>query len=134
MKLKAAREAYYLYSGKTSDISRQLSFAGLAIIWLFTKSEGSEFVIPDELLLPMFFLVLSLTCDFLQYISATLVWGIFQRYHERKFERQGITDISEKEITASEFQNWPALGFFSLKVLFLLTGYIFLLIYFKNFL
>jgi len=35
MKLKDAREIYYFYSGKTSDLVRQLGLAGIAVIWLF---------------------------------------------------------------------------------------------------
>lgn len=35
MKLKDAREHYYFYSGKTSDLVRQLGLAGIAVIWLF---------------------------------------------------------------------------------------------------
>jgi len=35
MKLAQARGHYEYFSGKASDISRQLGFAGIALIWVF---------------------------------------------------------------------------------------------------
>ncbi|MBD3616708.1 MAG: hypothetical protein HUJ22_09045 [Gracilimonas sp.] len=132
MKIKDARESYYYYSGKTSDISRQLSFVGLGIIWIFRISEESKIAIPDELIFPMIAFVLSLTCDLLQYITATLIWGSFHRHHEAKFELLKEERISEKEVNASKYLNWPALFFFSIKVTVLLVGYFALLKYFVH--
>jgi len=37
MNLQDYRDDFYTYSGKASDISRQLAFAGIAIIWIFKK-------------------------------------------------------------------------------------------------
>jgi hypothetical protein len=39
MKLQKARDTYYEYSGKLSDITRQLSFAGIAIVWIFRAGD-----------------------------------------------------------------------------------------------
>jgi hypothetical protein len=39
MKLQDYRNDFYLFSGKASDISRQLAFAAIAIIWIFKRTE-----------------------------------------------------------------------------------------------
>jgi hypothetical protein len=35
MKLKEYLETFYTFSEKTSNIARQLGFAGIALIWVF---------------------------------------------------------------------------------------------------
>ena len=39
MKLSDYRETYYEFSGKASDVTRQLAFAGIAIVWIFKIEE-----------------------------------------------------------------------------------------------
>ncbi len=48
MKLSDYRETYYEFSGKLSDVSRQLSFAGIALIWLFKLDSTPVPKVPDE--------------------------------------------------------------------------------------
>ena len=46
MKLRNYRQTYYDYSGKASDIARQLSFAGIAIIWIFKIQKDTSIELP----------------------------------------------------------------------------------------
>jgi hypothetical protein len=109
MKLKDSREYYYYYSGKTSDIVRQLGFAGIGVIWLF-KYEGQDHLLPDELLTVGFLIVLSLALDLLQYVVGTAVWGIFNRLKEKA----GKTE--DAEFTAPPAINWATIILFWGKV------------------
>ena len=76
MKLKDARDYYAFASGKTSDLVRQLAFAGIAVIWIFkSDSPGGVIKLPGELLWPLGLIVIGLVADFLQYVAATICWG-----------------------------------------------------------
>ena len=81
--LKEAREHYYFNSGKLSDVNRQLCFAAIGIIWIFSGSTSS-LVLPDQLILPLLLISLSLAFDYLHYLSGAVVWGAYSRYREKK--------------------------------------------------
>ena len=66
MNLQDYRDDFYTYSGKASDISRQLAFAGIAIIWIFKKKvPATGLTVPSELILPGILIVLALGVDLL---------------------------------------------------------------------
>lgn len=117
MKLKDAREYYYFYSGKTSDIVRQLSLGGIALIWLFKAEKGGFEVIPQRLLLAALWLVAALALDFFQYIVGTGAWG----WLSRKKEKAGATEAAE--FTAPDWINRPAITFFVLKIIAMCIAY-----------
>ena len=47
-KLSEFKEDYYHFTGKLSDINRQIAFAGIALIWVFKKGKEVNFQIDDE--------------------------------------------------------------------------------------
>ncbi len=120
MKLKDARDNYYFYSGKTSDIIRQMALAGVALAWLFKRDAGGSPVIPEGLLKPTFLVVLTLVCDFAQYVSGSIMWGTFNRYKEQRVDEE-VEFLAPKQI------NWPVLAFFVLKTVSLIVAYALLL-------
>ena len=117
MKLRAYRKKYYRVSAKASDIARQLSFAGIAVVWVFKPDKAAPTSIPTELLWPAALFVLALTFDLMHYASATLIWGIFARWHEKK----GIE--ADEELKSSPMCNWPALFFFWGKIALVVFAY-----------
>lgn len=121
MKLKDCRESYYYNSGKASDISRQLGFAGLALIWAFRVSSTGTTVIPSDLRWASFMLIIGLALDFLQYIVATIVWGIYHRFKERKHTSE------DQDFLAPRAINYPANACFLLKQVAIFIAYILLL-------
>jgi hypothetical protein len=121
MKLKDARELYYFYSGKTSDLVRQLGLAGIAVIWIFKYDVQGVPKIPLALLPPLILIVLGLALDLLQYAVATSIWGVFQR---RK-EISGVAD--DADFLAPKQLNWPTIVFFVLKVASIIAAYVYLL-------
>lgn len=117
------RETYYFYTGKASDINRQLIFAGIAIIWLFKTDGEGQFSLPIDLLLPAKAFILALILDILQYIIAGAIYGLTNRYHEWK----GTSEDSI--VSVPVWFNWPGLVFFYSKVLVNLAGYLYLYLY-----
>ena len=123
MTLKDFREAYYTLSGKASDITRQLGFAGLGAIWIFKYGSAGSERVPNELVPAAVAIVLALLLDFLQYAVGSLVWGAFARYKERK----GVGDADT--VVAPLWFNWPALLFFWAKLPIMCYAYYILLTY-----
>jgi hypothetical protein len=123
-KLSEFKKDYQELSGKASDVARQLSFAGIAIIWIFRVNKDSGVTLNSELILPTILLCCSLACDLLQYIWGSIVWGSFHRYHEKRTDSK-----YDPELTAPPILNWPSLAFFYLKLIGVILSYIFIIKY-----
>lgn len=121
MKLENVREYYEYFSGKISDIVRQLGLAGIALIWVFKTEVAGKQVIPADLMTSAKLIVMALGLDLLHYITGTIVWGSYNSIKER----QGIKQ--DKEFLAPRKINWPALFFFWTKIFTMLAAYVYIL-------
>lgn len=118
MKLSDARDHYYTFSGKVSDVARQLCFAGIAVIWIFAVGDSvSGFSLPAELIWPLTFFILGLAFDLLHYLIAAASWGIFHRVKEK----QHIGE--DTDFGAPAYINYAPLTFFWGKAIATLVGY-----------
>lgn len=120
MKLEHVRSAYQDYTEKASEIVRQLGFAGIALIWLFRDETAGDPVISAALLPAGLLIIAALASDLLQYVVGSLVWGIYNRRHERA----GVSE--DQEFTAHPMLNWPALFFFWGKIISIVVAYLIL--------
>ena len=125
MKLRDYRETYYEFSGTASELSRKLSFAGIAIIWIFKLDSKPVPIIPEELFLPLALLTVTLFLDLLQYMAASFIWGIFQWYQEKKLSN--IED--DPKLSAPTYFKWPQVACFVLKLIVLIIAYILIIHY-----
>jgi hypothetical protein len=121
--LKDFRDYYYDHSAKASEIQRQIAFAGIAVIWIFRTGSGVDYRIPLQLITSTILFVASLASAFLQYLTASIMWGLYTRIKELK----GITDTDD--FKAPRWINWPGNTFFFLKFLFVIIAYYMLLKY-----
>jgi hypothetical protein len=127
MRLEEIHTRYSAASAKASEVGRQLAFAGIAIVWLFSGGETNDsggLDIPPDLLRPGLFLVLTLGFDFLHATYAAGAWGAFGRV----LERRGRTD----HIELPRWIHWPSLFFFWTKLACLGLGYLLLAVYFVD--
>jgi hypothetical protein len=117
MDLADIRSTYDAASAKASDIARQLAFAGVAIVWLFSGATVTNDVlrISDQLLAAGFFLVLALALDLLHAIYRAVAWGIYGRYLER---HRRHTDVD-----APAWINWPSIALFAGKLAAVAVAY-----------
>lgn len=122
MKLEDIREAYYTYSGKLSDINRQLIFAGIAFIWIFKKEATNSISLPQELWIPTVLFISALILDLMHYFISTVIWGITNRYLESK--KTEVEDFSVCFLI-----NWPGNVFFYSKVIVNGLAYSYLFLY-----
>jgi len=109
MKLGDVRDAYETLSGKASDIVRQVSLAGVGLIWIFRSGADSSLVLDPLLLKAAFFIFLSLLFDFLQYVLGTTIWFAYFQYKEKNGTKE--TD----EFLVPPRLNWPLWSLFYLK-------------------
>lgn len=110
------RQTSYEFSGKASDISRQLAFAAIAVIWLFkTDTPTGHISIPPELIFPGTLIVAALALDLLQYFAAYLIWRVYYLYLERKH-------IAEVE-RHSKWLERPIFGLFWIKIVLVVWAY-----------
>ncbi len=122
MKLSNARENYEYFSGRLSDIGRQLGFAGIAVIWIF-KVDGAN-SLPVQLIFPTLLFVGSLALDLLHYLYSTIAWGMFHRIMELHASR--TKDGEDDDFKAPRAINWPSNIFFYCKAGCVVLGYWFL--------
>jgi hypothetical protein len=108
MQLADAKSAYQDLSGKASDIVRQLSLAGVGIVWIF-RSGGDNPAIERDLLRAALFIFSALLCDFLQYFVGTVIWFLYFRSQEKR--GVSLTD----EVLAPVALTWPTWIIFYLK-------------------
>jgi hypothetical protein len=125
VKIQDYREDFYTHSGKASDVSRQLAFAGIAVIWIFKTDRAGTFAIPRELLIPSVLIVLALGLDLLQYCVATVTWRVYYRRLEN-------ADVHEDAVLDQHSIHWeaPIYVIFWLKLLCVFSAYILILKYF----
>jgi hypothetical protein len=123
MKLQDYRDTFYTFTGKASDISRQLAFAAIAVIWLFKSDEKGQLSIPNELVLPGILVVSALTLDLLQYCLGAGIWYSFYRSQEKQ------RALEDKEITHSVWLERPLSAIFWIKVALVVAAYCLILVY-----
>ncbi len=123
MKLSEYKNDYYEYSGLASSTSRQLTFAGIALLWIFKSGSDGNYSLSVELYIPAVALIVSLGSDILQYVTATIIWGIFHRYHECNRNNNN----PDTELEASKYLTWPINFFFYLKLISVIYAYYYLL-------
>jgi hypothetical protein len=121
MKLEDYRKTYYEASIKTSEIVRQLAFAGVAIIWVFNDGVGEKYNLHPYLLRAGILIVIGLTLDLLHYISRTLIWGIYTWWKEK----QGVD--KNADFQAPRKNNWLPIFFFSTKILAIVFAYVYII-------
>jgi len=121
--LKEYRADFYTFTGKASDISRQLAFAGIALIWIFKSEQTGSFAVPRDLLWPGILIIIALAVDLLQYCIAAVIWYFFYRIKENAYIGE------EEELSHSSWLEVPIIILFWTKVGCVLVAYYFLFAY-----
>lgn len=129
--IDAAWDTFYEKSGQTSSINRQISYAGIAVLWILASNDASQILSNPSLLYPALCFVAALGFDFLQYFSASVVWQLYCKYLEKKDKAGDFYGSAETAETYRhpKFINLVAEICFFAKCTFLLAGYVFLVWY-----
>ncbi|SRR5260370_6371669 len=118
MKVGELRDAYEEATDKVSELVRQLSLAGIAVVWVLRTGEHSGGIkYSDELLRPLILFVASLSCDLLQYMYKSVVWDYLNQHY------WNIHHDNEVDVRVSKRWNWvPKILFWS-KALLVIVAY-----------
>jgi hypothetical protein len=116
MTRKDAREIYYKASNTLSEVTRQLSLAGIAVIWIFKVGESSAGGIKFQpvFVWPLVLFILALGFDLFQYTYKSAAWGVFHTLKARQ---------NSDDFEAPDAINWPTLLFFWGKVILTVLAY-----------
>ena len=116
-KLSEYKEDYYSFSGKLSDINRQIAFAGIALIWIFKQTINNEIVLDPALVSPARLIIIALGIDIFHYIYQTITWSIFYTIKKAKHNSE------DYELDSPIYLNITAWVLFGFKILFVLIAY-----------
>ncbi len=124
--LKEWQNDYESDSTIISELIRNLSFAGIGLIWIFKNSEPSGKLLPQALICPILLIVVALFIDLLQYIWRIGVNYFTYRKHEKllnenKIDKKLIDDIQINPIFMRI--TWV---FFVFKIILVLSAYLFI--------
>lgn len=125
MKLREIRQSFYDASGKVSDLSRQLAFAGIGLIWVFHADHTPGVAVPPVLVAPALLFAAALFSDLLQYVVTTVVWGSLAWREERKRADPSVNH----DVVTPVWAPFPQLVPFTAKILLVGAGYVRLLGY-----
>lgn len=123
MKYTIAREAFEAFSGSASSIVRQLGFAGVGIVWVFSSHTAAGFSVPNGLVFPTILIVIGLGLDLLQCAWATASWHIFITREWKRIPNE------DAEVRPWKAINWPTTSLFWLKHAAIVWAYVRLGIY-----
>lgn len=122
MKISELRDAYYKSTEKASELVRNLGFAGIAVVWILKTGEHAGGIrYSNELLLPLTFCAGSLSCDLLQYLYKSAVWGSLNWHYWRKYHN------NDADVSVAGGWNWVALTLFWLKAVLVIVAFAYLL-------
>jgi predicted SPOUT superfamily RNA methylase MTH1 len=132
MKLSEYKKVKNEYTSKVSEISRQLSLGGIAIIWIFHKSDGSGGSIDRFLILPLISLSLGIVLDLLQYVVGGEIWKQYYKKQEKKllqeFKTNDKVDIDPERKAPARLKTPIEVLYWS-KVILLVFSYIMIIIF-----
>lgn len=127
MRLQESREIYAALTQKASEVSRQLAFAGIGIVWVFKGSNTSSVMIPKDLAWPAIAAILALFFDFLHYFLSSALCGT---YHRRKVRQFALNE--EKDFYPPRIVILPGELFFWCKLIATGAAYVGLGLYAKR--
>lgn len=132
MKLSEFRKKSNEYTAKASEITRQLSLAGIAIIWLFKNVDDKQNIanitqslFDKFLIIPLLTLTIALLVDLFQYVIAGQTWINFFRKKEIEFENS----TEDPEIKAPEKLRIPIYVCYYTKIVLMLFSFLFIIFY-----
>ncbi len=130
MTLKEIREDYVRYSANVSELSRNLSYAGIGVVWIFKQSASGDAIkttfmssIPEELRWPLLLFIAVLILDLLQYDIQTGIWYPYYIKNKEQHKDEKEDDVNLQEPESYNIIPW---GFWIFKLIIVIIAYIFL--------
>lgn len=114
MKLQDILNQYHQDSAQASDIARNLNYALLGVVWILSKESIGNL---GDFKLPLIFIVVSLTSDFLQYFLKGLLEKChFDKQEEKATDTEGNINENYSAAPYPTYIKTVALLFYYLKL------------------
>jgi len=124
MKLSDYIDTYEEFTSIASKLSRNLCFAGIAIIWIFNVTSTQESTLPNGLFLPLLFFAVTLFFDLMQYVYGGFAYYLFYMIRRKKL-KEGEED--KVDVDPPKGINIPTWTLFIIKILTLGIAYYYLI-------
>jgi hypothetical protein len=121
MELKEYKNKAHEYTAKSSEIARQINFAGIGIIWIIRTSNETLELSNSIILIPLILISISLLFDFCQYFLGGIIWIDFYR----KKEKEGVP--KDSDVLSENWRNKILYAFYYFKFFFMIVAYIFII-------
>jgi hypothetical protein len=99
MKLEDARNAYEDLSAKASDIVRQISLAGVGLIWIFKSASATSVSLDAPLSRAALCIFLALSSDFCNIQLGASIWFTYYRCRREPAPRKQMTSWYRHDLT-----------------------------------
>jgi hypothetical protein len=116
------RVGFLTFTGKVSDITRQLALAGIGVVWIFKSSDGKPPIIAPELICPTILLLGSLVLDLAHYFFGTLISYYVMTKRESQLKK-GLLNTLEQAHVSPCYTNVLSVLFFLPKVILMAMAY-----------
>ncbi|MGE0566616.1 MAG: hypothetical protein AB7O73_01595 [Bacteroidia bacterium] len=120
--LEEYKQDAYELAKKTSEISRQLAFAGIAIIWIYRNPDPNPILLQGGLLLPLFLWILCLSIDLVHHFFGALAWYIFFQIKQHQFNAGALKKTDD--VGGPFWVDYFATALFIIKVTLNIWAYI----------
>lgn len=134
MRLSEFRKANEEFTGKASEIVRQLILAGIGVIWLFKTPSliSGQNSLDSFLIWPLIFLCIAAMCDLMQYVLGGKIWGKFFRDEEKKAKDANKIDSSsslDPDVKAPRKFSKRIGWLYNAKICLMVLAYVFIIIF-----
>ncbi len=131
--LKEWLKEFYEDTSTLSGIIRNISFAGIGLIWIFRNSSSNcetltNGILPKELRLSLTFIVVGIICDVTQYLWRGVNVYIFWKIKDTKYINGRLSEKDVADVTMPSYILIGTWFFFIAKIFFVTFAYY--LIYF----
>lgn len=116
-------------TAKTSEITRNLSLAGIGIIWIFRTPVIDVKLLDQNLKNSLILIVTSLIIDLFQYIFMSISIKIFHRVNEVKLLNSRLTESDANNLLYPTFLENLTWVFFIGKIIAMVLGYYYIYTY-----
>src|SRR5690606_31893796 len=93
MEINGFLKKSHQYTEKASDIARNLSLAGIGIIWIVIDNNEHIGLRTPSVLTPLILISFALLLDFIQYVFGGIIWKHFNNKKLKENDNNGEVDI-----------------------------------------
>lgn len=121
--LSAWLDNFYDATETVSDLIRKLSFAAIGIIWIFRNTSPGGKILPPELLLALYLVIISMMVDVGQYFWKGITAYILYAFKEYQYDSGKINKKDVEDVTMPRIREFITWSLFAAKIVLVGLSY-----------